>query len=168
MDFDAAVARTRTRPIASGAVDRIGLWFRGQLLVSASLALLTFALLTILSIPNALLLSLIAGIAAFVPLIGALLGILPAVVVALTISTAKAIIVLIVGFALYHIVANVLVSKLMSRVVGLNPVAIVLVMLVGAELAGAMGLIVAIPIAIIIDAVVRELSQSKTEVSRDA
>lgn len=149
--------RDRFVRIATNAVDRIGHWFRGQLLVSATIAAVTYGALRIIGVPDALLLSIIAGVAAFVPFVGAAIGILPALFVALTLSLTKALIVLIVMVALYQLVMNVLMPKMIARSVGLNPIVIVLVMLLGSKLAGATGLILAIPVASVIDTVVRDL-----------
>lgn len=150
--------RDRLVRITRLAEERIGNWFRGQLMISAAIVVLSYLVLTIIGIPNALLLSIVAGIAAFIPLVGLAIGAIPAVFVALTVSVTKATIVLVFTIALYQVVANALVPKVMSRAVGLNPVVIILVMLLGADLAGALGLILAIPVASIIDAFVREWS----------
>ncbi len=139
--------------------ERIGNWFRGQLTISVAIAALSYLVLTIIGIPNALLLAIIAGVAAFIPLVGLAIGAIPAVFVALTVSVTKATIVLVFVIALYQLVGNVLVPKVMSKAVGLNPVVIILVMLLGADLAGMLGLVLAIPVASIIDAFVREWSE---------
>ncbi|MBI4092549.1 MAG: AI-2E family transporter [Candidatus Kerfeldbacteria bacterium] len=149
--------RDRVRRIARLAVERIGHWFRGQLVISLVIASLSYLVYTILGVPAALLLALISGGAAFVPIIGAIIGIVPAVLLALTVSQVTAVIVLILGIAIYQLTANALIPKIMSRAVGLNPVIIVIVMLIGAQLAGAVGLILAIPITSIIDVIVREM-----------
>lgn len=152
--------RERVRHIISKAHERIGSWFKGQLAASLVVGIVSFGALTVLGIPNALLLSIVAGIAAFVPFVGAAIGTIPAVVVALTVSVPKAVVVLGISLALYQLVANVLIPKIMSRVVGLNPVVIILVMLLGAELAGAIGLILAVPIASVVDLILREMRSS--------
>lgn len=148
--------RERLSRITAAAVERISSWFRGQLVISLVVGSFSYLALTIIGIPDALLLSIVAGVAAFVPLVGAAIGIIPAVFIALTVSVTKALIVLVVAIALYQLTTNVLVSKLFSRAVGLNPVIIVMVMLIGAKLAGGLGLILAIPVTSILDVVVRE------------
>lgn len=142
--------------ITKTAGERIGSWFRGQLILSGIIAIVTYATLLLIGIPDALLLALVAGVAAFVPFIGAAIGILPALFVALTISVTKALIVLAVTVALYQVAMNVLLPKFISKSVGLNPVVIILVMLLGSSLAGAIGLILAIPVASIIDTIIHE------------
>ncbi len=153
----------RITRITQAAGERIGNWFRGQLVISAVIASVSYFLLTLLDVPDALLLAIIAGVAAFVPFIGAAIGIIPAVFVALTVSLTTALIVLAVSIALYQLVANALVPRLMSRAVGLNPVIIILVMFIGADLAGAVGLILAIPITSVVDVIIREFGPRKGE-----
>jgi len=155
--------RNNVSRAATLASERIGNWFRGQLALSLVVGAMTYLALVIIGIPNAVLLALIAGIASFVPLIGAAIGIIPAVLVALTISVPKALVVLAISIGLYQVVANVFIPKFFSRAVGLNPVVIILVMLVGARLAGVLGLILAIPVASIIDVIVRETEDERRE-----
>ncbi|MFH0829107.1 MAG: AI-2E family transporter [Candidatus Kerfeldbacteria bacterium] len=149
--------RDRLSRVGRLTVDRIGAWFRGQLAVSLLIGVLCYLAYTLLGVPNALLLALISGVAAFVPIVGAVIGIVPAVLLALSVNEVTALIVLAVGIGIHQFITNAIVPKVMSKAVGLNPVVIIIVMLIGARLAGAIGLILAIPIASIVDIVFREL-----------
>ncbi len=154
--------RERFSLIARQSVDRIGGWFRGQLFISSLITVMSFIAFYLLRVPDALLLALIGGAASFIPVVGPVIGIVPAVLLALTVGHATAIAVLVIGIAIYQFTANAVVPKVMSRAVGLNPVIIIIVMLIGAELAGGLGLVLAIPIASVIDVIVKEL-RSKHE-----
>lgn len=149
--------RDRVTNVARQSVERIGSWFRGQLLVSLAIGSLSYAAFYFLGVPDALLLALIGAVAAFIPVIGAVVGVAPAVLLALTVSNVTALIVLAVGVAINVFIANAVVPKVMSKAVGLNPVVIVIVMLVGTQLAGGVGLLLAIPAASVIDVIVKEL-----------
>lgn len=149
--------RDRVTNIARQSVERIGSWFRGQLLVSLAIGVLSYIAFYFLGVPDALLLALIGAIAAFIPVIGAVVGVAPAVLLALTVSNMTALIVLAIGIAINAFIANAVVPKVMSKAVGLNPVVIVIVMLVGTQLAGGVGLLLAIPIASVVDIIVKEL-----------
>jgi len=156
--------RDRAKKILASVGTRIGNWFRGQLMIGAAIAAISYLVYAVTGIPDALLLALIAGLASFVPIVGAAIGIVPAVFIALTVSVTKAVIILVATIAINWIIANALVPRIMSRAVGLNPIIIVLVMLIGAELAGGLGLILAVPVASIIDVIVSVLrSDRETE-----
>lgn len=153
--------RERMQRILSSIGERIGHWFRGQLTIAALIGAVSYLVFMLIGIPDALLLALIAALASFIPIVGAAIGIIPAVFIALTVSVPAAIGVLTFTIAVNWIIANALVPRVMSKAVGLNPVVIVLVMLLGAEFAGGLGLILAIPVASIIDAVVTELGRHR-------
>lgn len=155
--------RERFSRIARESVDRIGSWFRGQLLISLLIGVLSYTAYALLGVPNAPLLALIGGTASFIPVVGAVIGIIPAVALALTISQVKAIIVLAIGIAINQFIANAIVPKVMSKAVGLNPVVIIIIMLVGAQLAGGVGLLLAVPIGAIVDIIIREYRSDKKE-----
>lgn len=140
---------------------RIGQWFLWQIIIGAAIALLSYVGFLVIGLPDALLLSLIAAIASFVPILGTAIGVLPAVLVALTVSVPVTVIVLIFTIAVNWGVTNVFVPRILSRAVGLNPVVIILVMLLGAQLAGGIGLILAVPLATIVDAVIVELLKKR-------
>lgn len=149
--------RSATARIARLSTERIGSWFRGQLVVSLLIGTLSYIAFYFLHVPDALLLALIGAVASFIPVIGAVIGIAPAILLALTVNQVTALIVLAVGIAIHEFIANAIVPKVMSKAVGLNPVVIVIVMLLGAELAGGVGLVLAIPVASVIDIIIREL-----------
>lgn len=155
--------RDRFSRIAHESVERIGSWFRGQILISLLIGVLSYAAYVLIGVPNAPLLALISGTASFIPVVGTVIGLVPAVALALTISQVKAIIVLAVGIAINQFIANAIVPKVMSKAVGLNPVIIIIIMLVGAQIAGGIGLLLAVPIGAIVDVVVREYRSEKKE-----
>ena len=149
--------RERVIRVARLSVERIGSWFRGQLLVSLLIGVVSYIAFYFLGVPDALLLALIGAVAAFIPVVGAVIGIAPAVLLALTVSQVTALIVLAIGVAIHEFIANAVVPKVMSKAVGLNSVVIVIVMLLGAQLAGGVGLVLAIPTASVIDIIIKEL-----------
>ncbi|HEY5601038.1 MAG TPA: AI-2E family transporter [Patescibacteria group bacterium] len=136
----------------------LGRWVRGQLALSLIVGVLVFAGLSILGVPYALPLALIAGILEIVPIIGPIIAAIPAVLVALVTSSP-----IIAGAtaALYFVVQqlenHLIVPQVMARSVGLNPLLTILSLLIGGKLMGVLGALLAIPIVIIIKSVIREL-----------
>jgi predicted PurR-regulated permease PerM len=125
----------------------VGGYIRGQALTSMAITAVTFAVLTVMGVPNALGLAVIAGIFDIVPLIGAVIAIVPSVLAALTVSTEAA---MIVGVALiiYQEIENrILIPKIYGSTLRLPGVAVLVAVLVGAELAGIVGALLALPAA---------------------
>lgn len=127
---------------------KIGLWLRGQLILSLIIFILTFIGLSILGVKYALILALIAGLTEFVPYFGPIFASIPALF--LSFSQGGFIFMIFVGI-LYYIVQlvenNIIVPKLMQKVVGLNPIIIIAVLMIGFQIGGPVGAILSIPVA---------------------
>ncbi len=100
-----------------------------------------------LHVPAALLLALIAGIADFVPVLGFVASALPAAALALTVSAETALITLGL-YVTYHAIENYLIAPwAYGQRLKLSDLAVILAFAVGAELAGVIGALIALPIA---------------------
>jgi predicted PurR-regulated permease PerM len=145
-----SVAPNRYQVYIMGLINRmqqkIGLWLRGQLILSLIIFTLTFVGLSILGVEYALVLAMIAGLTEFVPYLGPTLASIPAIFLAFTQSPMLALFVA----ALYYIIQltenNIIVPKLMQKVVGLNPIVSIAVLLIGFEIGGIAGAILSIPV----------------------
>ncbi len=143
--------------IISKVEDGLGRWVRGQLLLSLVVGLLTFIGLTIIGIPYALPLSLIAGIFEILPIVGPIIAAVPAVLVGLTISPIMALAAAATFLIVQQLENHLIVPVVMSRVVGVRPPVIIISLLIGAKLAGITGAFLAIPIIVVIKILTKEL-----------
>lgn len=124
---------------------KLGAWLQGQFLLSLSIGLITWATLTVLGMPFALPLAVLAGLFEIVPTVGPIISAIPAVIVALTISPNMAIIVIALYMAIQLIENHLLVPRIMSRAVGLNPVIVIVGVIVGSKLLGIPGALLSVP-----------------------
>lgn len=107
-------------------------WARGQLVLCLSIGFMVFLALTILRMPYALTLGILAGFTEFIPVIGPLLAAIPAILIAGTQQGFfQALIVAAIYYAIQWCENNLLVPLIMKRAVGLSPLAIMFAMLVG-------------------------------------
>lgn len=130
--------------------ERVAAWLRGQLLLSFLVGLAVFVGLSILGVRSALVLALIAAITELVPIIGPILGAVPAVFLALTQSPLKAGLVVLLFLVVQQLENNLLVPRVMRRATGLDPVVTILAILVGGKLGGIGGMLVAVPLVTIL------------------
>jgi predicted PurR-regulated permease PerM len=128
--------------------DKLGLWLRGQLLLSAIIFVVTWVGLMILGVKYALVLALIAGITEVIPFIGPIIGAIPAVFLAFLQSPIKALLVVILYLVIQQLEGSIIVPKVMQKTLGLNPIVVIVVILLGAKLAGILGALLAIPVAV--------------------
>ncbi|MBI2984778.1 MAG: AI-2E family transporter [Candidatus Kerfeldbacteria bacterium] len=147
--------------------DRLGSWLRGQLLLGLIIAVLTYLGLSLLQVKFALVLALIAGVTELIPIVGPLIGAIPAIIVALSQDPLLALWVLILYIVIQQLENNLIVPKVMSRATGLNPVIVIIAILIGAKLAGLIGIILAVPTIIIITTFLGDfLEEKKVEEAR--
>ena len=125
--------------------DKLGSWLRGQLVLCFAIGFATWVALTLLGMEYALPLAVIAGILEILPTLGPTLSAVPAVIVALTISPALALSVVIAFIIIQQFENSFLVPKVMQRAVGLNPVIVIISIMIGGNLMGVMGALLAIP-----------------------
>ena len=132
------------------AKKKTGEWLRGQLLTMFCIFLVTWVILQfVLHLPFALVLAIIAGILEVIPFIGPIISAIPAAIIALSISPVTALLTLLAYFGVQQLEGQVLTPKIMEKVTGINPVFSILAVLVGYELVGPVGAILAIPVAVV-------------------
>jgi predicted PurR-regulated permease PerM len=126
----------------------IGGFIRGQLLVALSVGALITVSLAILRVPYAFLLGLLAALGDLIPYVGAVLAFIPAFVSAILAGgLGKAALVTVAFVAIFEAEGHFIAPNIVSRTVRLSPFAVLLALLIGAEVAGLIGALVAVPVA---------------------
>jgi predicted PurR-regulated permease PerM len=141
--------------------DRLGSWVRGEAALMLLIGILTAIGLLILNIPYVLPLAIIAGLLEIVPTIGPILSAIPAILIALTISPLLAVMTAVMYFLVQQLENNLFVPIIMKKVVGVSPLITIIALLVGAELAGIVGAVLAVPFLLTIETVFAEYTKLK-------
>ncbi|HLD07970.1 MAG TPA: AI-2E family transporter [Candidatus Peribacterales bacterium] len=133
---------------------KLALWIRGQIVLSFSIGLLVFIALTILKMPYALTLAVLAFFAEFIPVVGPIIAAIPSIFIAVAqFGFFPALIVGVVYYGIQWCENNLLVPLIMHRAVGLSPIAIIFAMLVGISfpktIHPVLGVLLAVPVATI-------------------
>jgi predicted PurR-regulated permease PerM len=126
---------------------KVSMWVRGQIILSLSIGLLTFIGLSVLGVPYALVLSIIAAFTELIPIAGPIIGAVPAIIIAFLHSPILALWVVILTIGIQQFEQHVLVPQVMKRAVGLTGVLVIFSLLVGTKLFGILGAIIAVPVA---------------------
>jgi predicted PurR-regulated permease PerM len=149
--------RERVRRVGADCAKSITGYISGNLLISVICGVLTYVTLKVMGIPFAGLIALFVALADLIPLIGATLGAVVALIAA-AVHSIPALIVVAIFFVAYQQLENhVLQPLILSRTVKLNPLAVLVSILVGVELAGILGALLAIPVAGIIQVILRDV-----------
>ena len=147
----------RIRRVGADCARSVTGYISGNLLISVICGGLTYVVLLILGIPFAGLIALFVGLADLVPLVGATIGGAVAVIAGFLHSTTAGIVVL-VFFVLYQQVENHLLQPLIfARTVKLNPLTVIVAILLGVELLGVLGALLGIPVAGMIQVILRDI-----------
>jgi len=142
---------------------KMGRWLQGQLLLMFLVFGLDYLGLLAIGAPYALILALIAGILEIIPYIGPIISAVIAVAFSLLHGPVTALLVLTLFVAVQQLEGYVLTPMVMRRAVGLNPVVVIVALLVGAKLAGVVGVIVSVPIATVLGEIINDLTKEKVD-----
>jgi len=135
-------------------------FIHGQVFVALLLGVMySIGLWLILDIPLGLVIGIVAGFAAIIPYLGLLLGIVPALLMAfLKYQDWQHPLGVAAVFAVAQAVeGNLITPKVMSNRLGMHPVLVIFSILVGAKLLGVLGMLLAIPVAAVLQVVMRDL-----------
>ncbi len=143
--------------------EKVGAWLRGQLLIMLAIAVLDYVALTALGIPYALVLAIFGGLMEVVPFLGPNVAVIPAALVAVTVSPVHGVLVMAAFFVIQQIESTVLTPKIMQKTTGLNPIVTIVAILIGFQVDGIVGAVVSIPLAMIISVFYNEVFRTRTE-----
>lgn len=125
---------------------KFGAWLLGQIALGVIVGVLYYIGLRILGVEGALVLAVVGGFTEFIPYLGPILGAIPAVLVAATQSPTLAFLTMILYLLIQQAENHILTPKIMQKAVGLNPVLSIVSLLIGGQLFGIPGMLLAIPV----------------------
>ena len=161
VSFFPAGQRERVREVLSEMYQAVQKWAVGQLSAMVLIGVLTAIALSIIGIPYALFIGALSGLLAFIPLVGALISVIPPVLLALATDPILAVWVVISYIIIHQIEAHLIQPLVMSRAVSLHPVVVVFAILIMGTLFGFVGLLLAVPLVAALSVLVHELWVSR-------
>ncbi|WP_127579566.1 AI-2E family transporter [Paenibacillus koleovorans] len=155
--FVPAKHRKSTVKLVKDIDTALGHYVRGQFIVCVMIGLLAYIGYWIIDMPYALLLASIVAVFNIIPYMGPFFGAAPAIIMATTISLKMVVLVAIVNLLCQILEGNVISPQVVGRSLHLHPMAIIFALLVGGELAGVVGLILAVPCLAVLKVAVHHL-----------
>lgn len=141
--------------------EKLGAWLQGQLILSLLIGFMSYIGLTILNIPYALPLALMAGVLEVIPVIGPIISAIPAIFLALTVSPILSVVVAAMYLVIQQLENHLIVPQVMKRAVGLNPLIVILAIAIGSRLFGISGALLAVPMAVVIQIIATEIIEGE-------
>ena len=148
----------RWRAVADDVYRSVGGYVVGAMTIALTAGVVTYIMLTVLGIPFAVPLAVLAAFFSLIPLVGATIaGFIIAIVAALGADFPRDVIIWVVFFVIYQQVENNLLQpQIFRRTVALHPLVVIVALLVGASLLGIVGALLAIPTAGALQIVVKD------------
>lgn len=154
--------RARLERVTDDVTLKVGAWLGSQMLLCVIIGALASLSLWLIGVPYFYVLGLIAGLGELVPVVGPLLAAVPAVLTGWTVSGDVALIV--IGyFCAQQVFENyVLIPSIMQKRVGVSAVTVIVALLIGTELLGVVGALLAVPTAAIVQVLINEYLAGET------
>lgn len=146
--------RETAREILTAVEEKAGNYVIGQGLLCLSIAALAFTAYLLIGLPYAFLLALFAGLMEAVPMIGPAIGAIPAIIIALSVSSTAALWVVVATAIMQQLENSILFPRIMNRAVGVNPLVALLAFIGFSSLFGVAGAILSVPLAAVLQLLV--------------
>ncbi|MFA6227345.1 MAG: AI-2E family transporter [Candidatus Paceibacterota bacterium] len=141
---------------------KIGYWMQGQMLLGILVAVLVYLGLMVLGVKNALLLAVLAGLLEIIPVFGPVLSAIPGI---MTAFVGGGVTLALITTGLYIIIQqfenHLIYPLVVKKIVGVSPILVILSLIIGAKLAGFIGIILSVPIVSTIMEFVDDLERRK-------
>jgi predicted PurR-regulated permease PerM len=143
--------------------DKIGKWMQGQLILGVIVGILLYLGLSILGVPYALLLAVLAGVFELIPVFGQFLAAIPAIAIGFGAGgPTEGLLVLGLYVLVQQFEAHLIYPVVVKKVVGVPPLMVILALLVGFKLFGFLGVLLSVPIAGAIQEFFSDVDREKT------
>jgi predicted PurR-regulated permease PerM len=143
---------------------KIGLWMQGQLILGILIGVLTYLGLSILGVPNALLLAVIAAVFELIPVFGPILAAVPAFILSIS-SGGITMGLLVIGlYAIIQQFESQLIHPLVvKKIIGIPALIAIVALIIGAQIAGFLGILLSVPVAAVIMEYLSDIEKRKAE-----
>ena len=141
--------------------NKIRLWLVAQLGLSLLVGVIVTLGLWLLGVEYAITLGIIAAIMELVPVIGPILSGIAAFLIAVSESLTLGIYVIIFFFIVQQLENHILIPLLMKKAMRIHPVMVIIALIAGAQIAGFVGIILAVPIALLVQEILNSLAERK-------
>jgi predicted PurR-regulated permease PerM len=149
------------------AQKKIGQWMQGQLLMSLIVSVTIYLGLVLLRIPDALLLAVFTAIAEIIPIFGSFIAGFPAVIIAYsTGGPVPALFVAGLFFIVNQFEGALIHPLIVKKVVGVPPLLVLIAIIAGGDLAGFLGVLLAVPLAAVLREALSDFEKRKVRLAK--
>ncbi len=152
---------THALSLASRMQGKVSQWLFGQALLMLIAFVIYYIGLLIIGVPYALAIAFFGGLMEIIPYIGPVLAAIPAIIIGLLYSPGLGLAALIFYLIAHQVEAHIIAPQVMKRSANLNPVVLIIAILVGIELGGPLGVILAVPMTMVLSVFVEDIFEKR-------
>ncbi|MCR4283741.1 MAG: AI-2E family transporter [Parcubacteria group bacterium] len=143
------------------AEQKIGLWLQGQILLGVLVGILVYLGLTILGVKYALVFAIISALFELIPIFGPIMASIPAIGVAFLESPTLGLMVIGLYLVIQQFENHLIYPLVVKKIIGIPPILVILSLVIGGELAGFFGVLLAIPVATVLMELSKDIAERK-------
>ena len=147
----------RVSLVLKNVEQRMGSWVQGELLLMLVIGIFAYIGLVLLRVDFALPLAILAGLLEIIPTVGPIISAIPAIIIGLASSPVLALSVVLLFFIIHQAENTLIVPFVMKKSVGLPPLLTIIALMIGGKLAGIAGAVLAVPVVLVIQEIIREV-----------
>lgn len=140
---------------------KIGQWMKGQLLLGLIVGVLVYLGLTILGVKYALVLAILAALFELIPIFGPVLSAIPAVMLAFTVSPTVGVMTIGLYVIIQQFENHLIYPLVVKKIIGVPAIIVIIALIIGGQLAGFLGLILAVPLATVLMEIAGDAEKKK-------
>lgn len=140
---------------------KVGRWFRGQLLLALIVGSIVYLGLSILGVKYALLLGVVAMLLELVPFVGPIIAAIPAILLAFLQAPMMALWVAVLYLVIQQLENQFLAPLILGKSTDMHPITVIIALLIGAKVAGILGMLLAVPVAVVLMEIFEDLAQQR-------
>lgn len=149
--------RPKVRRVVNEMADVVSAYIRGQVVVSVIIGLLVFSGMYLLGVEYPLILGLLSTLTETIPIVGPIIGAIPAILLAYTVEPVLAVKVLLFFIVIHQLENHIIVPQVMGSTIDLHPVVVIISLLIGGQLLGIIGMMLAVPVAALLRVLLKYL-----------
>ncbi|MDD4568970.1 MAG: AI-2E family transporter [Tepidanaerobacteraceae bacterium] len=138
----------------------LGQYIRSQLIVSLIIGFLTTFVMVVIKIDFAFIIGALSGITNIIPYFGPLIGVMPAIIIAILRYPNKIPLIIISVFIIHQLESGIISPHIVGEHVGLHPLTVILSLLIGGTFFGLLGLVLAVPIAALLKLTLQNMKEN--------
>ena len=151
----AAESHSKVRKIIEEMAIVVSAYIRGQAIISVIIGLIVFSGMYLSGVGYPLVLGLLAAGTETIPIVGPIIGSIPAIMLAYLVSPSLAFKVIVFYIIVHQLENHIIVPNIMGHTINLHPVVVIISLLIGYQLFGIVGMMVAVPLTALLRVLIK-------------